>query len=140
MAATKPVNPLKPIIGTRVEPRPEARRRQLRGRRWGTVARLDGADAAIVHWDDGSEQLCYLSDLCTEAEAHFASGVYSCYNSIAPDVWGERVPPISQFVDIMLDQMCNGPGGHSRLNAEEQAAWDSLSRAARTRIIRSVGP
>ena len=36
----------------------------LRGRQRGAIARLESEDAAYVHWDEGSEQLCLLSDLC----------------------------------------------------------------------------
>ena len=136
----KPHHPLAMVSGVRVEPRHGSRPGRYRGRRWGVIARLDGRDAAYIHWDGGDEQLCLLSDLRTEAECTFADGVYRCYNSIGSDVWGERVPPLCQFIDIMLDQMCYGPCGHSGLDAAEQAAWDGLSRAARVRIIRSVGP
>lgn len=134
------VNPLAIASGVRVEPRWGARPGRYRGRRWGTVARLDGRDAAYVNWDGGDEQLCLLSDLRTEAECTFADGVYRCYNSIGGDVWGERVPPMSHFISVMFDQMAYGGCGHSGLDAAEQAAWDGLSHAARERIIRSVGP
>lgn len=29
----------------------------------GSINRMDGTDAAYVHWDNGSEQLCLLEDL-----------------------------------------------------------------------------
>lgn len=29
----------------------------------GRIDRMDGVDAAYVHWNDGSEQLCLLTDL-----------------------------------------------------------------------------
>lgn len=29
----------------------------------GHIDRMDGDDAAYVHWSDGSEQLCLLTDL-----------------------------------------------------------------------------
>jgi len=32
-------------------------------RRRGIIDRMDGDDAAYVHWNDGSEQLCLLTDL-----------------------------------------------------------------------------
>lgn len=35
----------------------------LRGRQRGVIDRLDGEDAAYVQWDEGSEQLCLLTDL-----------------------------------------------------------------------------
>jgi hypothetical protein len=35
----------------------------LRGRQRGVIDRLEGDDAAYVHWDEGSEQLCLLTDL-----------------------------------------------------------------------------
>ena len=35
----------------------------LRPQQRGRIDRLDGDDAAYVHWNDGSEQLCLLTDL-----------------------------------------------------------------------------
>lgn len=37
----------------------------LLGRGYGRIDRMDGTDAAYVHWRDGSEQLCLLTDLET---------------------------------------------------------------------------
>lgn len=35
----------------------------LRPQQRGHIDRMDGSDAAYVHWNDGSEQLCLLTDL-----------------------------------------------------------------------------
>ena len=132
----KPLNPLAMVSGTRVEPRWGSRPGRYRGRRWGTISRLEGRDAAYVAWDGSDEQLCPLSELRCEAEGTFAAAVYQCYNNVAADCWGERVPPISHFVCVMLDQM----GFNGGMDASTLAAWDTLTTAAKTRIIRSVGP
>jgi hypothetical protein len=136
MAAITRLNPLAMVSGTRVEPRWGRRPGRYRGRRWGTISKLEGRHAAHVVWDGSNEELCPLSELRCEAEADFAAAVYQCYNNVAADCWGERVPPISHFVEVMLDQIWfNGS-----MDASRRAAWNQLSTAAKIRIIRSVGP
>lgn len=46
-----------------LKPRDRVRYRLSATPQRGSIHRMDGLDAAYVHWDNGSEQLCLLEDL-----------------------------------------------------------------------------
>jgi hypothetical protein len=68
----------------------------------------------------------------------FERAAYSVYNSVGGDCWGERIPPVGEFVDVMMDQMfC---GFHTGLSKEDRELWQQLPRSTQVKIIRAVGP
>jgi hypothetical protein len=68
----------------------------------------------------------------------FKDAVHDIYNGCGPDIWGERVPSKSEFVEWISQLL--GDGGYADVPMEVSEKWRGVSLRSRREIILAVGP